>query len=57
MENLSLTLSVVVLFVLRIGIPVLLLIILGVLIDRWQTAREKQIRGRYQSDDQQRAAT
>jgi hypothetical protein len=33
-------LSVAVLFLLRIGIPVMLLVGLGILIDRWQSKRE-----------------
>lgn len=35
--------SVVVLFLVRIGIPVILLVTLGLLIDRWQTQREHDI--------------
>lgn len=56
MQNLELVFSVVVLFLLRIGLPVLLLIILGTLIDRWQTARENEIRRRYGSDDTERVS-
>ncbi len=55
MESISLTVTVLVMFLIRIGIPILLLIILGTLIDRWQTAREKNIHNRYLSDDQQPA--
>lgn len=51
MQDIQLVLGVAVIFFLRIGIPVLLLIILGTLIDRWQTARENEIRRRYGSDD------
>lgn len=56
MENFDLTVSVLVMFLIRIGIPVLLLIILGTLVERWQTAREKNIRNRYASEEQQHAA-
>ena len=55
MESIGLTVSVLILFLIRIGIPVLLLIILGTLIDRWQTAREKNIHNRYLPEDQQPA--
>lgn len=51
MAEFQLVFGVVVMFLLRIGIPVLLLIILGSIIDRWQTARENDIRERYGSDD------
>lgn len=34
-----LTLSVIFLFLLRIGVPVLILVTLGVLLDRWQSRR------------------
>ena len=36
MSDIQLILSVIGLFFIRIGIPVLLLVILGTLIDRWQ---------------------
>ncbi|MCB9451093.1 MAG: hypothetical protein H6672_06615 [Anaerolineaceae bacterium] len=39
--------SVVVLFILRIGIPVLVLVGLGVVIDRWQRRREADIETKY----------
>ena len=51
MQNIQLILGVALMFFLRIGLPLLLLIILGTLIDRWQTARENEIRQRYDSDD------
>jgi hypothetical protein len=41
MDQLLLTISVVALFLLRIGLPVIVLIAVGVVIDRWQTHREK----------------
>jgi len=40
MEQLLLTLSVALLFLLRIGVPVLVLLTVGILIDRWQSKRE-----------------
>jgi len=51
MQDIQLVFGVAVMFLLRIGIPVLLLIALGVIIDRWQTTRENDIRQRYGSDD------
>lgn len=50
MQDIQIILGVALMFLLRIGIPVLLLITLGTLIDRWQTARENEIRRRYGSD-------
>lgn len=44
MEQLLLTLGVAVLFSLRIGVPVLVLLLLGILIDRWQSKREQNVR-------------
>ena len=40
MEDLMVTLWVVVLFLIRIGIPVVILVTLGVLFERWQQKRE-----------------
>ncbi len=40
MEQLLLTLSVAVLFFLRIGVPVIALAAIGIFIDHWQTKRE-----------------
>lgn len=40
MAEIGLTLSVIVLFIIRIGIPVIVLVTLGILIDRWQSKRE-----------------
>lgn len=53
MDDLMLIIGVAGMFLLRIGIPVLLLIMLGILIDRWQTKRENDVRqfqDRYYSD-------
>jgi hypothetical protein len=47
MDGVLAVLSVVGLFLLRIGVPVLLLVALGILIDRWQTRREQYIEQRY----------
>jgi len=44
MEQVLMTLSVAALFFLRIGIPVIVLIGLGIVIDRWQAKREEEIR-------------
>jgi hypothetical protein len=35
------------LIVLRVGVPVVLLALLGLLIDRWQTKRNEEIRRQY----------
>jgi hypothetical protein len=43
MDELITTLAVAALFLIRIGIPVALLVGLGVLIDRWQSRREAGI--------------
>ena len=43
MDDLLMVLSVAGLFLLRIGVPVLLLVGLGLLIDRWQSKREWDI--------------
>jgi hypothetical protein len=40
MDELLMILSVAGLFLLRIGVPVILLVGLGILIDRWQSKRE-----------------
>jgi hypothetical protein len=40
-------LSVIGLFMLRIGVPVLLLVALGIIVDRWQSRREEYINQRY----------
>ena len=47
MDGILEVLSVVGLFLLRIGVPVLLLVALGIVIDRWQTRREQVINQRY----------
>jgi hypothetical protein len=43
MEDFVMVLSVAALFLLRIGIPVILLVGLGILIDRWQSHREHNL--------------
>jgi hypothetical protein len=43
MDDLLMVLSVAGLFLLRIGVPVMLLVGLGLLIDRWQSKRERDI--------------
>ena len=43
MEQLLLVISVAVMFIVRIGIPVILLLAIGLLIDRWQSRREKEV--------------
>jgi len=50
MSDILLTLSVVLMFFLRIGIPILALVILGVIINRWQTKRENDIREHYHNE-------
>lgn len=47
MNELMLIIEVTILFFLRIGIPVLALIILGVVIDRWQSRREAEVQNYY----------
>lgn len=47
MNEVLAVLSVVGLFVLRIGVPVLLLVALGILVDRWQNKRDEYIDQRY----------
>lgn len=42
MSELQVVLSAAGLFIVRIGIPVMVLVALGVLIDRWQTHREAE---------------
>lgn len=43
MEQLLSILSVAALFFIRIGVPILILITLGILIDRWQASREDAV--------------
>lgn len=43
MEQITLVLSIVLMFVIRIGIPVLVLVLIGTLIDRIQSRREKHL--------------
>jgi hypothetical protein len=47
MDGVLAVLSVIALFMLRIGVPVLLLVALGIIVDRWQTRREEYIDQRY----------
>jgi hypothetical protein len=47
MAELSSVLAVLGLFMLRIGVPVVFLITLGILIDRWQSRRETNISSMY----------
>lgn len=47
MKEIWLVLSVVGLFLLRIGVPLLLLMLVGVFIERWQTRREEEVRQYY----------
>jgi hypothetical protein len=42
MDELLLSLGVIGLFILRIGVPMLILIGIGIAIDRWQSSREKK---------------
>ena len=49
MDALITTLAVAALFLIRIGIPVMLLVGLGVLIDRWQSKREADVE-RYRTE-------
>ena len=35
-------------FFLRVGLPIILLVVLGLLIDRWQNKREERIRKYYE---------
>ena len=48
MEQLLATVGVVALFLIRVGVPVLVLVGIGILIDRWQSSREKEIDRLYQ---------
>lgn len=41
MDQLLLTLSIAALFLLRIGVPVIVLITIGVVIDRWQSHHDE----------------
>jgi hypothetical protein len=47
MDGILAILSVVGLFMLRVGVPVLLLVALGIIIDKWQSRREEYIDRRY----------
>ena len=52
MSDLLLILSVVLMFFLRIGIPILALVVLSVIVNRWQTQREDYIREHYHNQSQ-----
>ena len=43
MEQLLTIISVAALFLIRIGVPVIVLIALGILVDRWQSRREEAV--------------
>ncbi len=43
MNDLMMVLGVALLFLFRIGVPVILLVGLGILIDRWQSNRERNL--------------
>lgn len=43
-------LTVTGLFLLRVGIPVVMLVVLGILIDKWQTRREAELRRQMKPD-------
>ena len=43
MDQLLLTLSIAALFLLRIGVPVVVLIAVGMVIERWQSHREQNV--------------
>jgi hypothetical protein len=44
MAEIGTVLAVIGLFLLRVGLPIVLLIALGLLIDRWQTKRNAEIK-------------
>lgn len=44
MAEISLVIGVIGLFFVRIGVPIILLVILGTLIDRWQTRQQEENR-------------
>ena len=67
MDAILSVLSVAGLFLVRVGLPVLVLVVLGILIDRWQTGREADALRMYKpeltivdnetkSDDESKAA-
>ena len=43
MDEILVALGVAVMFFIRVGVPVLALIVIGVLVDRWQSKRESNI--------------
>ena len=54
MNELSLMFGVVLMFLLRIGLPILVLIVLGVLIDRWQSQRDEYVRQHYEPETERK---
>jgi hypothetical protein len=42
--------AIAAMFLLRVGLPVAGLVLLGILIDKWQTKRDTQIKQQYKSD-------
>ena len=51
MEEITTIIGVVVLFALRIGVPMMVLVGLGMLIDRWQRNREANVSQQFAGDD------
>jgi hypothetical protein len=47
MDDIGMVLGVVVLFLVRVGLPVIALVALGLLVDRWQSKRERDIQQKY----------
>ena len=47
MDSILEVMAIAGLFLLRIGIPLVILVVLGLAIDRWQTHREEQIKEQY----------
>jgi hypothetical protein len=50
MDGVLTVLSVAGLFLVRVGVPVLVLVVLGILIDRWQTGREADALRKYKPE-------
>ena len=50
MDGILSVLSVAGLFLLRVGVPVVLLVLVGILIDRWQSKRDAEIQRQIKSD-------
>jgi len=51
MNEMVAVLEVVGLFVLRVGVPLMMLVALGILIDKWQTRRNEEIKRMYQAQE------